>query len=54
MRKGWKTRIEERKYFEERIQERMDREAARQFFERRMQLELQQRLAEIKANHETH
>lgn len=52
MRKGWKTRIEERKYFEERIEERLARQSALEYFEKRMQLELQQRLAEMKANHE--
>ena len=52
MRKGWKTRIEERKYFEERKQDREDKAAMRQFVMQRMNADIEQRLAEMRANHE--
>lgn len=52
MRKGWKTRIEERKYFEERKNDREEKAAVRQFVMQRMQADIEQRLAEMRANHE--
>ena len=54
MRKGWKTRIEERRYFENKKDEREEKAAMRQFVMQRMQAEFQERIAEMKANHETH
>lgn len=52
MRKGWKTRIEERRYFEHKKEEREEKAAVRQFVLQRMQADLQERIAEMKANHE--
>lgn len=52
MRKGWKTRIEERRYFENKKEEREEKAAVRQFVMQRMQADMEQRIAEMKANHE--
>lgn len=52
MRKGWKTRIEERRYFENKKEEREEKAAMRHFVMQRMQADIEQRLAEMKANHE--
>ncbi len=52
MRKGWKTRIEERRYFEHKKEEREEKAAMRHFVMQRMQADIEQRLAEMKANHE--
>lgn len=54
MRKGWKTRIDERRYFENKKEEREEKAAVRQFVMQRMQADLEQRIAEMKENHETH
>lgn len=54
MRKGWKTRIEERRYFESKKEEREEKAAMRHFVMQRMQADLQERIAEMKANNETH
>jgi len=52
MRKGWKTRIDERRYFEELKNEREEKAAMRHFVMQRMQADIEQRIAEMKANHE--
>lgn len=52
MRKGWKTRIDERRYFEKKKEEREEKAAVRQFVMERMQADMEQRIAEMKANHE--
>ena len=52
MKKGWKTRIEERRYFENKKDEREEKAAMRQFVMQRMQADMEQRIAEMKANHE--
>ena len=54
MRKGWKTRIDERRYFENKKEEREEKSAVRQFVMQRMQADLQEQIAMMKANHETH
>jgi hypothetical protein len=54
MRKGWKTRIEERLYFEIKKQNREEGAIKRQILMHRMRSEIDQKMAEMKANHETH
>ena len=54
MRKGWKTRIEERRYFEEKLDERIDREAVRIFMAKRIEAEAQKHFAQMRINNEAH
>lgn len=52
MRKGWKTRIEERIYFEEKKKEQQEFAMMRQFMHQKMEHDIQVRLQEMRENNE--
>ncbi len=52
MRKGWKTRIDERKYFENKKQEREDRAIFIAMMRQKMENEMHLHLEQMRANHE--
>ena len=52
MRHGWKTRIEERKYFEEKKQMREEKVVLLNMVRRKMEAEYQLHMQELKENHE--
>ena len=52
MRHGWKTRIEERKYFEEKKQLREEKAVFFALMKQKMDMEYQLRYQELKDNHE--
>lgn len=52
MRKGWKTRIEERRYFEEKKKEQEEFAMMRQFMQQKMEHEIQIKLQEMRGNNE--
>ena len=52
MRKGWKTRIEERRYFEEKKEERQELVMLRRFVQQKMEQDIQMQLHEMRKNHE--
>ena len=52
MRHGWKTRIEERKYFEEKKFDREQLTIMRQMAMKHMEIQNEQILKEMKKNHE--
>lgn len=52
MKKGWKTRIEERRYFEEKMEERQELVMLRRFVQQKMEQDIQMQLHEMRKNHE--
>ncbi len=52
MRKGWKTRIEERRYFEEKKEKQEELAVMREFMRQKMQHDIQIRLQEMRENNE--
>ena len=52
MRHGWKTRIDERKYFEEKKQIREEKAAILSLMRKKMEYEYQLHIQELKDNHE--
>lgn len=54
MRKGWKTRIEERQYFENKRHERQERQHIMQLIKMKMEQDLAIEVARMERNHETH
>jgi len=52
MRKGWKTRIEERRYFEEKREEQQELAMLRRFVQQKMEHDIQMQLHEMRKNHE--
>lgn len=52
MRKGWKTRIEERRYFEEKREEHYELAMLRRFVQQRMEHDFQMQLQQMRKNHE--
>jgi hypothetical protein len=52
MRKGWKTRIEERRYFEEKKKEQEEFAVMRKFMQQKMDHEIHIRLKEMRENNE--
>jgi hypothetical protein len=52
MRKGWKTRIEERRYFEEKKKEQEEFAMMRKFMQQKMEHDIQMRLQEMRENNE--
>ena len=52
MRHGWKTRIEERRYFEEKKEDREQLTIMRQMAMKHMEMQNEQILQEMKKNHE--
>ena len=52
MRHGWKTRIEERRYFEEKKFEREHLTAMRQMAIKHLEIQSEEILKEMKKNHE--
>lgn len=51
MRKGWKTRIEERRYFEEKREEQQELAMLRRFVQQKMEQDIQMQLHEMRKNH---
>jgi len=52
MRHGWKTRIDERRYFEEKKQEREDKQVFMTMVRRKMAQDFEEQLNEMRGNHE--
>jgi|LakMenEpi03Aug12_release.lakeMendotaPanAssembly.Ray.scaffolds.fasta_scaffold3015387_2 hypothetical protein len=52
MRKGWKTRIEERRYFEEKREEQHELAMLRRFVQQKMEHDIERQLHEMRRNHE--
>jgi hypothetical protein len=52
MKKGWKTRIQEREYFENKKNLREEKAAFLALMKQKMEMEYQLRLQELKDNHE--
>lgn len=52
MRHGWKTRIEERRYFEEKKEQREQLSALRRIAIAQVHANIQEELEEMKKNHE--
>lgn len=52
MRHGWKTRIDERKYFEEKKEQREQEIIIRRFANSQMEMEIKQKLDLMRRGHE--
>ena len=52
MRKGWKTRIDERRYFEEKKDQQAELAVMRRFMQQKMEQDIQMRLQEMRKNNE--
>lgn len=52
MRHGWKTRIEERRYFEEKKQEREEKQILMTMVRRKMEHDFNEVIQTMKENHE--
>jgi len=52
MKKGWKTRIDERIYFEEKKKEQEEFAMMRKFMNQKMEHEIQMKLQEMRGNNE--
>ena len=52
MRKGWKTRIDERRYFEEKKEQQEELAMMHKFMQQKMEHDIQVRLQEMRGNNE--
>jgi hypothetical protein len=52
MRKGWKTRIDERRYFEEKREQQEELAVMHRFMQQKMDHDIQMRLKEMRENNE--
>lgn len=52
MRKGWKTRIDERRYFEEKKEQQEELAVMHRFMQQKMDHDIQMRLQEMRGNNE--
>lgn len=50
MRKGWKTRIEERRYFEEKREEQQELAMLRRFAQQKMEHDIEMQLQKMREN----
>ena len=52
MRKGWKTRIDERRYFEEKKEQQEELAMMHKFMQQKMEHDIQMKLQEMRGNNE--